>query len=63
MKYLCVITIKLNTLTDVPYQMTVSGAFVHVCERGQVIDFDLQSRVYNAVSYNELYWSRSVSCV
>ena len=54
MKYLCVITIKLNTLTDVPYQMTVSGAFVHECERGQVIDFDLQSHVYNAVSNNEL---------
>ena len=28
MKSLCVITIKLNTLTDVPYQMTVGGAFV-----------------------------------
>ena len=26
MKSLCVITIKLNTLTDVPYQMTVDGA-------------------------------------
>ena len=24
---------KLNTLTDVPYQMTVGGAFVYVCER------------------------------
>ena len=32
MKSLCVITIKLNTLTDVPYQMTVGGAFVYVCE-------------------------------
>jgi len=32
MKSLCVITIKLNTLTDVPYQMTVCGAFVYVCE-------------------------------
>ena len=29
---LCVITIKLNTLTDVPYQKTVGGAFVYVCE-------------------------------
>ena len=29
---LCVITIKLNTLTDIPYQMTVGGAFVYVCE-------------------------------
>jgi len=24
---------KLNTLTDVPYEMTVGGAFVYVCER------------------------------
>ena len=32
MKILCVITIKLNTLTDVPYQMMVGGAFVYVCE-------------------------------
>jgi len=29
---LCVITIRLNTLTDVPYQMTVDGAFVYVIE-------------------------------
>jgi len=29
---LCVITIKLNTLSDVPYQMTVGGAFVYVRE-------------------------------
>ena len=36
MKSLCVITIKLNTLTDVPYQMTVSGTFVYVCERDRV---------------------------
>ena len=54
MKSLCVITIKLNTLTDVPYQMTVGGAFVYVCERGHVKDFE-RSRVYNA-----LQWSRSV---
>jgi len=32
MKSLSVITIKLNTLTYVPYQMTVGGAFVYVCE-------------------------------
>jgi len=32
MKSLCVITIKLNTLTDVLYQITVGGAFVYVCE-------------------------------
>ena len=32
MKSLCVITITLNTLTDVPYQMTVGGVFVYVCE-------------------------------
>ena len=35
MKSMCVITIKLNTLTDVPYQMTVGVAFVYVCERGR----------------------------
>ena len=29
---LCVITIKLSTLTDVPYQVMVGGAFVYVCE-------------------------------
>ena len=40
MKSLCVITIKLNTLTDVPYRMMVGGAFVYVCERGRVIDFE-----------------------
>jgi len=42
---------KLNTLTDVPYQMTVSGAFVYVretCERGRVKDFEQWSCVYNA---------------
>ena len=47
MKSLCVITIKLSTLTDVPYQMTVSGAFVYVCERGRVKDFEQRSRIYN----------------
>ena len=41
MKSLCVIIIKLNTLTDVPYQMTVGGAFVYICERvGRVNDFE-----------------------
>ena len=39
MKSLCVITIQLNTLTDVPYQMTVGEAFVYVCERDRVKDF------------------------
>ena len=33
MKGSCVIAIKLDTLTDVPYQMTVGGAFV---KRGRV---------------------------
>ena len=33
MKSSCVITIQLNTLTDVQYEMTVGGAFVYVCER------------------------------
>jgi len=32
MKSLCVITIKLNTQTDVPYQMTVGGAIVYLYE-------------------------------
>ena len=32
MKSLCVITIELNTLTNVPYQMTVGVASVYVCE-------------------------------
>ena len=32
MKSLRVITIEVNTLTDVPYQMTVGGPFVYVCE-------------------------------
>ena len=43
MKSLCVviITYKLNTQTDVPYQMTVDGAFVYVC----VKDFEQRSRV------------------
>jgi len=48
MKSLCVITIKLNTLTDVPYQMTVGGAFVYVCEKDRFIDFEQRSRVYKA---------------
>ena len=53
MKSLCVITIKLNTLTDVPYQMIVGGAFVYVCERGRVKDFEQQSHVYNTLRYNK----------
>ena len=47
MKGLCVITIQLNTLTDVPYEMTVGGAFVYVCERDRVKDF-----VYITISSN-----------
>jgi len=43
---MCVITIKLNTLTDVPYQMTVGWAFVKTCERGRVKDFEQWSHVY-----------------
>ena len=39
MKSLCVITIRLNTLTDVPYQMTLGGAFVYICERNRVKEF------------------------
>ena len=48
---MCVITIKLNTLTDVPYRMTVGGAFVYVCEN-LLTDFEQQSRVYNVACYN-----------
>ena len=58
MKSLCVVTIcnyKLNTLTDVPYQMTVGGAFVYVCESGRVKDFEQRSREHNAVRYNVLF--------
>ena len=58
MKSFCVVTIKLNTLTDVPYQMTVGGAFVYVCEtceRGRVKDFEQLSHVYNEVHYNAVY--------
>ena len=55
MKSLCVITIKLNTLTDVPYEMTVGGAFVgafvYVRERDRVKDFVY----YNAVRYNTFF--------
>ena len=47
MNRLCVIPIKLNTLTDVPYQMMVGGAFVYVCEK-RVKDFEQRSRVYKA---------------
>ena len=46
MKSLCVITIQLNTLTDVPYEMTVGGAFVYVCERDRVKDFVYITRFF-----------------
>ena len=39
MKSLCVIAIQPNTLTDVPYEMMVGGAFVYVCERDRVKGF------------------------
>ena len=39
MKSVCVITIKLNTLTDIPYEMMVGGTFVYVCERDRVKGF------------------------
>ena len=35
-----------HLIYDVPYQMTVGGAFVYVCERDHVIDFEQRSRVY-----------------
>jgi len=30
---------NLNTLTDVPYEMMVGGAFIYVCERDRVKEF------------------------
>ena len=42
LRFMKSITIKLNTLTDVPYQMTVGGAlvtYVKTCERDRVKDF------------------------
>ena len=61
MKSLCVITIKLNTLTDVLYQMTVGGAFVYdvkSCERGGVKDFEQRSHVYYTVRNNAGFFRR-----
>ena len=55
MKSLCVVT-----LTDVPYQMTVGGAFVYVvktCERRRVKDFEQRLRVYNVVRYNAVRYN------
>jgi len=55
MKSLCFIIIKLNTLTDVPYQWRWVGhlfTYVKTCERSRVKDFEQRSRVYNAVCYN-----------
>ena len=40
--------------------MTVGGAFVSICERGRVKDFEQRSRVYNAVRYNAVFITRSV---
>ena len=48
MESLCVIIIKLNTLTDVPYQMQLHGAFVYVCEKDHFNDFEQRPCVYNA---------------
>jgi len=36
--------------------MTVGWAFVYVCERGRVKDFEQRSRVYNAVRYNVVFF-------
>ena len=59
MKSLCVVT-KLNTLTDVPYQMTVGGAFVYVCEN-MWKRLEQRSRVYNAICYNGVAVYKSIS--
>ena len=55
MKSLCVITIKLNTLTDVPYQIKWVGhlfMYVKYCERGRVKHFEQRLCVYNVVRFN-----------
>jgi len=39
-----------STLTDVPYQMTVVGAFAYVCE-----NLWKRAHVYNAVHYNVFF--------
>ena len=50
MKSLCVITIQLNTLTDVPYQITLGGAFVYVCENLWKRLREPRRPVYNGVA-------------
>ena len=55
MKSLCVITINLNALNDVPYQMLWVGhlfTYVKTCERDRVKDFEQRLRVNKAVRYN-----------
>jgi len=52
MNCLCVITIKLNTLTDVPYQMTVDdGAFVtYILSNiscGYVVNYKFTANVFS----------------
>jgi len=51
---LCVITIKLNTLTDVPYQLFT---YVKTWERGGVNN-EQWSRVYYAVRYKAFFFAR-----
>ena len=56
MKSLCVITIQLNTPTDVPYQMMVDGTFVYVCENL----WKTQRGHSNILNNGRVYITRSV---
>ena len=56
MKSLCVVTIKLNTLRDVLYQMTVGGAFVYVCEK------PVKEAALEILNNSRVYITRGFSC-
>ena len=66
MKSLCVITIQLNTLTDIPYQMTVGGAFVYmyvnICERGRVKEVKLKVNCLAVAQYTRLTHNNLIQC-
>jgi len=58
MKGLCIINIKLNTLTDVHTKLQWVGhlfTYVKSCERGRVKDFEQRSCVYYVVHYNSFF--------
>jgi len=65
MKIWCVITIKLNTLTDIPYQMAVGGRlciYVKTCESGRVKDVEQRLSVYNAIRIMESQCISQIPC-